>query len=271
MPSCGNRVLQARVIRYSLNARVGRVEAGMACGVSRHRLDQLRDLAVDLETAGRDFLQLVRAVREPAIDGHAGVGAEEIDFEIISGLDEPEILVRDRPGEVELVERAGDLIRVDCRLSSASGRFVGVVTTSAFAVVAASEAFAAGSHLEDVRAIAAARDRAIWSPDPAKGQRRSLANARLPQSDTAAVAECKTSYPARYSPRVVYKIIVDRDAVRCIPPELDHEIAVAVRLQVDILSRKRAAKCDCARSAIELNIDQTIAPIVIDRIPAIPA
>jgi len=59
---------------------------GLEC---RHRLYELRYLAVELQAAGSDLLQLVARTAEPAVDGDRAGGAYQVDLKIVAGLQEP--------------------------------------------------------------------------------------------------------------------------------------------------------------------------------------
>jgi len=71
--------------------------------ISSHRLDQLRNLAVDLEPSGCDFLELAGASSKPASHVHLRICAQQVNLQIISGLLEPEILIGDAAVEINLI------------------------------------------------------------------------------------------------------------------------------------------------------------------------
>ena len=63
----------------------GGVKSGIARGICRHRLDQLRNLTVELHSSGGDFLQLIRTARKPTGRGHFSDGSNDI-TKMVRGL-----------------------------------------------------------------------------------------------------------------------------------------------------------------------------------------
>ena len=61
-----------------MNRRCGRIEPGIGGRIGRHRLHQLSHLAVELESARSDLLQLIAAAREQVLDQDVGLGADKV-------------------------------------------------------------------------------------------------------------------------------------------------------------------------------------------------
>src|SRR3981189_641404 len=65
--------------------RSGGVKSGIARGICRHRLDQLRNLTVELHSSGGVLLQLIRTARKPTGRGHFSDGSNDI-TKMVRGL-----------------------------------------------------------------------------------------------------------------------------------------------------------------------------------------
>ena len=117
------------------------IKSRVARRVGRHRLHQLRNLAVDLEPSRGDFLQLVGTAREPAIYGHACVRSQEINFQVIARPDEPQVFVGNAARKIELVRRARCRVGKDCRLAGGLRGEINVATAPAVIPVSAGDRF----------------------------------------------------------------------------------------------------------------------------------
>jgi hypothetical protein len=49
------------------------------------------------------WLELVGTARKPPIHGYTGVRSQEVDLEVIAGLNEPQVFVGDAAGEAEML------------------------------------------------------------------------------------------------------------------------------------------------------------------------